>query len=202
MIFRALENHINSVDTVGSNKLFNKALIYLDLGRFAVNAACDIMSDVSKKINLLGLIGFIGTIILIVGVFLNWVTLDYNIILTKGSESLTGWDIYGNADYKDLFEYSYAPLVALVCGVISLITTLLPIVYQNEKVNKLLGIVTLILAVVAIVISTLFYTNVTDSISYLGMSASTSVGLGFWLCLVGAIITAVGGILDILKKVN
>ena len=48
------------------------------------------MSDTTRKVNLFGLIGFIGTIILIVGVFLNWVTLDYNVIITKGSETVTG----------------------------------------------------------------------------------------------------------------
>ena len=163
------------------------------------------MSETTSKVNLFGLIGFIGTIILIVGVFLNWVTLDYNVIITKGSESVTGWTLLNDADYKEVFDYVYAPLVALVCGVISLITTLLPIVYRNENVTRVLGIVTLILAVVAIVISVMFYTNVTDSISItlpiLGtLSASTSVGIGFWLCMVGAIITAVGGIVDILKN--
>ena len=32
------------------------------------------------------------------------------------------------------------------------------------------------------------------------MSASVGVDIGFWLCMVGAIITAVGGIVDILKN--
>ena len=118
------------------------------------------MSETTSKVNLFGLIGFIGTIVLIVGVFLNWVTLDYNVIITKGSESVTGWTIFSDADYKDVFEYAYAPIVALVCGVISLITTLLPIVYKNERVTRVLGIVTLILAVVAIVIGFLFYGGV------------------------------------------
>ena len=94
----------------------------------------------------------------------------------------------------------YAPLVALVCGVISLITTLLPIVYKNEKVTRVLGIVTLILAVVAIVIGFMFYGSVGDSVEILGMSASVGVDIGFWLCMVGAIITAIGGIVDILKN--
>ena len=158
------------------------------------------MSETTSKVNLFGLIGFIGTIILIVGVFLNWVTLDYNVIITKGSESVTGWTLLNDADYKEVFDYVYAPLVALVCGVISLITTLLPIVYKNEKVTRILGIVTLILAVVAIVIGFMFYGGVGDSVEILGMSASVGVDIGFWLCMVGAIITAIGGIVDILKN--
>ncbi len=159
------------------------------------------MSETASKVNLFGLIGFIGTIILIVGVFLNWVTVEVTLpIVGSSSESLTGWDIFNDADYKDAFEYSYAPIVALVCGVISLITTLLPIVYKNEKVTRILGIVTLILAVVAIVIGFLYYGSVNDSVSFFGASATVSVAIGFWLCMVGAIITAVGGIVDILKN--
>ncbi len=158
------------------------------------------MSETTSKINLFGLIGFIGTIILIVGVFLNWTTFEFSSFLGSSSDSITGWDIFSNEDYKDVFEYSYAPVIALVCGIISLITTILPVVHKDEKVTKLLGIVTLILAVIAIVIGFLFYGNVSDSVTIAGMSATTSVAVGFWLCMVGAIITAVGGIVDILKN--
>ena len=158
------------------------------------------MSETTSKVNLFGLIGFIGTIILIVGVFLNWVTLDLSSIIGNKSVSISGWNSYGDADYKGRFEYAYAPLIALVCGVISLITTLLPIVYKNEKVTKILGIVTLILAVVAIVISVLFYTNISESYDLYLATYTSSVAVGFWLCLVGAIITALGGIVDILKN--
>ena len=158
------------------------------------------MSETTSKVNLFGLIGFIGTIILIVGVFLGWITLEYGAFGSTESMSATGWEIFNDEDYKDVFEYSYAPIIALVCGVISLITTLLPIVYKNEKVTRILGIVTLILAVVAIVIGFMFYGGVGDSVEIFGMSASVGVDIGFWLCMVGAIITAIGGIVDILKN--
>ena len=158
------------------------------------------MSETASKVNLFGLIGFIGTIILIVGVFLNWVTLDLSSLIGSTSTEITGWDLYGNEDYKDLFEYSYAPLIALVCGVISLITTILPVVYKNEKITRVLGIVTLILAVVAIVIGVLFYSNISETYDLLLATYTSSVGIGFWLCMVGAIITAIGGIVDILKN--
>lgn len=160
------------------------------------------MTDM-KKINLMGLIGLIGVIILIVGVFLNWVDFSIESIVLDKTWSITGWDIFGNEDYSELFEYSYAPVIALACGIIALITTILPIVYNNEKINKLLGIITLILAVVAIVIGFLFYGSVSDSMSVPSIGTATAgVAIGFWLCIVGAVITALGGILDIMKKDN
>ena len=170
------------------------------IGRYAVQLHVINMSETTSKVNLFGLIGFIGTIILIVGVFLNWVTLDLSSLIGSTSTEITGWDLYGNEDYKDLFEYSYAPLIALVCGVISLITTILPVVYKNEKITRVLGIVTLILAVVAIVIGVLFYSNISETYDLLLATYTSSVGIGFWLCMVGAIITAIGGIVDILKN--
>ena len=36
--------------------------------------------------------------------------------------------------------------------------------------------------------------------TYEGFGATIEVGIGFWLCMVGAIITALGGVLDIIKK--
>lgn len=158
------------------------------------------MSETTSKINLFGLIGFIGTIILIVGVFLNWTTFENSMIFVGSSSgSITGWDIY-NGEHSDWFEYAYAPIIALVCGIISLITTLLPVVHKDEKVTKILGIVTLILAVIAIVVGFLFYGDVSNGVDYGVGTFTISVAVGFWLCMVGAIITAVGGIVDILKN--
>ena len=71
---------------------------------------------------------------------------------------------------------------------------------QNETLNKVLGIVSLILAIVTIVIMFLFMGEWTADATYEGFGATIEVGIGFWLCMVGAIITALGGVLDIIKK--
>ena len=157
------------------------------------------MAD-TKSINLMGLVGVLGAIILIVGVFLSWVDVTFSAgIFGSETESFSGINI---ADYEhaDELAYSYAPIIALAAGIISLIACALPIFMQNETLNKVLGIVSLILAIVTIVIMFLFMGEWTADATYEGFGATIEVGIGFWLCMVGAIITALGGVLDIIKK--
>lgn len=96
-----------------------------------------------------------------------------------------------------MFSYNYAPLVALVCGIISLIAMIVPMVLPAKNIGKMLGAVGLILAIVALILTALFYSdfdNAMYGIEYL------DVGAGVWIVMVGSIITILGGILDIVKK--
>ncbi|MDO5861508.1 MAG: hypothetical protein Q4Q58_01725 [Thermoplasmata archaeon] len=152
-----------------------------------------------SKANVLGIIGLIGAILLIVGVFLTWAEASFDIVIYSASESYTGWDIYSEG--MDA-EYNYAPLVALIAGVVAIITTIIPIVLKNATANRLLGVITLILAVVAIVLMVLFYGQM-ETLEISGYTvASVTAGYGLWVSIAGAVILALGGIVDIVKKYN
>ena len=161
-----------------------------------------------KELNLLGIIALLGAIFLIVGVFLNWITLEG----WGDTDSVTGWDIYSDSEDSDVVKYTYAPLIALVCGIISLVLMILPTIMNTEKfsqINNILGIVALILAIVAVILCVLF---MTQSIEVAGVKFDSlkdyyeTVGIdfkwaiGFWLTLIGGIITAVGGLMPIIKN--
>lgn len=177
-----------------------------------------------KEMNPLGIIGIIGAIILVVGVFLGWIG------PTSGSgTTYTGWNIWNNVDglfkphTEDLglgyIKYSgvpgyFAPLVALICGIISIILMIVPTIMGGDKFGKIgdiLGIVALILAIVVVICALLMYTgSVTidtytaggELVSHISEKvASDGVGfkVGFWLVLVGGIITMIGGLMPILK---
>ncbi len=157
-----------------------------------------------KNLNLLGIIALIGAILLIVGVFFDW--LSYTVI---AKHSFSGWDIWSDKEsIKNFVGYGYVPLLALICGVISLILMILPVVMNVDRfktINDILGIVVLILAIIVIVLGIVWYTQTVAS-TPLGLKHSVkltdwySVGSGFWLTLVGAIITAVGGLMPIVKN--
>ncbi|MDO5853783.1 MAG: hypothetical protein Q4Q62_07050 [Thermoplasmata archaeon] len=152
-----------------------------------------------SKANLLGIIGLVGAVLMIVGVFLAWMEASFDIVIYSTSQSYTGWQIYTEGMEG---SYNYASLVALIAGIVALITTIIPIVLKNATANRALGIVTLILAVVAIVLMVLFYGDM-DALVVEGHTvASTTAGIGFWLSMVGGIVLAVGGIVDIVKKYN
>lgn len=160
----------------------------------------------TSKYNPLGIVGLIGSILMIVGVFLTWAEVSAHVFGAEIlNETFSGMDVYNGVDVLGdsvvMFDYNYAPIVALVAGVIALITTILPIFYNKKPaVSKALGIISLILAVVSIVITFLFYGQM-DSVAVGGlMDASVSAGIGVWLAVAGAVILAIGGIIDIAKK--
>ena len=159
-----------------------------------------------KNMNLMGLIGLVGAVILVVGVFLGWLTPDYN-----NAPTYSGWDIQNDVDgitsgwggyYK--LSYTFVPVVALICGIISLALMVLPTFMNMEKyqqINNFLGIIALILALVVVICGLLFYTqNVPGLLKDYPLTDYYNVGIGFWLVLIGGIITLIGGIMPILKN--
>ena len=153
------------------------------------------MANVSKG-NILGILALIGAILMIVGVFISWVSLD---IIILGSEDYSGWQVYSDEMFSDA-EYNYAPLITLVAGIVAFFTAVLPIVLKKPAVNRALGVVSLILGIVALVLMVLFYGQM-DSIEIGGYTlASASAGTGLWISLVGAILLVLGAIVDIAGK--
>ena len=168
-----------------------------------------------KNINLLGIIALVGAIILVVGVFLGWLTPSG----ATDPKTYTGWDIQNNVDnIKSGFTlfgvtvpglgYAFVPLVALICGIISLILMIVPTVMNTEKfemINNILGIVALIAAAVVVICGLLFYMqSMTTTVGMVEVTKKITeyytFGIGFWLVLVGGIITLVGGLMPILKN--
>jgi amino acid transporter len=148
-----------------------------------------------KNMNLLGIIAIIGAVILIVGVFLTW--------LSIGDATASGWKVYTDGSNGDL-KYTYVPLLALICGIISLVLMIVPTFMNVEKfkqINMILGIIALILAIVVVICGILFYTQ---SWTALGVTIKLTdiykIGIGFWLVLIGGIITMVGGLMPIIKE--
>ena len=170
-----------------------------------------------KNMNPLGAIGILGTILMIIGVFLAWMTVDN--IVAPGSTTYTGMDIFNQVDGIKSFDYGYAsfsgmkytfvPMAALVCGIISLLLMILP-TFMNmsnfQQINNILGIVALVLSVVVVIFGLLFgLQEATITV----MGAETKLGLfaghvtakaGYWLTMVGAVITLVGGAMPIVKN--
>ena len=176
-----------------------------------------------KEMNPLGIIGIIGAIILVVGVFLGWISAKD----VADAKVYSGWDIWNNVDsIKSGIDatvagtgvktsgvpYGFLPLVALICGIISIVLMIIPTIMGKDKLGNLggiLGLIALILAVVVVIVGILFYTGSITAEEFVGgtsvakqttkLTAECNIGLGFWLVLVGGIITMIGGLMPILK---
>ena len=158
----------------------------------------------TKDMNFLGIVGIVGAVILVLGVFLTWGSYENFIGETI---KLTGMDFF-NGKGMDGTKFTWVPLVALICGIISLLLMILPTFVNVEKfqqINNILGIVALVAALLVIIFGILF---ITQEFTYdWGITKFTkkftdfySLGIGYWLTLIGAIITFIGGIMPILKN--
>lgn len=156
----------------------------------------------SKNLNLLGIIAIIGAVLLVVGVFMTWLSNDF--------ATYSGMNVFNNeVNIKDAIGYGYCPILALICGIISLVLMIVPTVMNVDKfkkINDILGIIALILSIVVIIVGLLWYTQTIDIVSIFGLKYTAkltelyTIGTGFWLTLVGAVITAVGGLMPIVKN--
>ena len=155
-----------------------------------------------NKVNILGILGIIGAILLIVCVFLPWMdfTASSSLFGESYTETISGWDAYH--DIGSEMSYSYAPLVALICGIISVISMILPVAMNVPKVNKIFGIIALILAIVSIVLMILFKGEISTDLIDLGQigSVTVSAGYGLWMGVVGAVLIIIAGLYDIIRK--
>lgn len=149
------------------------------------------MTDV-KSVNWLGVIAIIGALLMIIGVFLSW----YTVSGMGESETASGWEIATDGD--GVFNYSYAPYVSLVCGIICLIGMIVPMVLPAKNIGKGLSILGLILAIVTIIVAAL-YASDAPSLN-LGDLGRMGVGAGVWVVIVGAVLTVIGGIIDFFVK--
>ena len=156
----------------------------------------------TKDMNFLGIIAIVGALLMVIGVFLTWGTLDLAIF---GSKALSGMDFFNKGDYVlDGTKYTWVPLVSLICGIVALLAMILPTFFNTEQfkqINNILGIVALVLALLIFIFGILF---ATQSFTYLGTSHSFTyyykLGIGYWFVIIGAVITFIGGIMPILKN--
>ena len=152
-----------------------------------------------KSINLLAIIGIIGGAMMIVGVFLNWININ---VAGISIGTATGWDIFDGLKDVSQIKYTFLPLLDLIAGILAVIMLIVP-TFANvdgyKKANNILGIIITILSIVVIVISILFMTQSWD-LSLVTIHMSDYIQYGFWITLIGAIITLIGGIMPIAKN--
>jgi len=136
---------------------------------------------------------------MIVGVFLSWAEVNF---LGVSLGTISGWEIFSNSDVGEIVKYTYVPLIALIGGILAIVVMIIPTFANTDNLKKagnILGIVALIVAIVVVIMGILFMTQSWDILGKT-ISMTSYVQYGFWLTLIGAIITAIGGIMPIAKN--
>lgn len=161
---------------------------------------------------LIGAFGIVGAVLMIVCVFLEWGSVELT-VLSTGKFTFNGLGLYTDATVYDgipsikisnlgVGNYSYAPIVVLISGIIGIVATVIPMFVKNEAASRGLGIIALILAVVSIVLMVLCIGDLSDKSGFYDIlfKYAVNASYGAYIGIVGALLMVVGGIADIAKK--
>ena len=153
----------------------------------------------ASKFNPIGIIAVIGAVLMVVGVFLNWMDITTSVVGFEKTTSYSGWEVFNNEDLAEGLEYSFAPIVTLVLGILCLIFTIVPMA-RNGKAGKVLTALALLMSIVTVIMCILFYTDITSELDLEIVVSSVSAGAGLWVSLVGSILVIIGGMANLVKK--
>lgn len=141
-------------------------------------------------------IGIVGAILVAVSFFLTWGT------YTLGSlvENYAGMDFF-NRDAIDPDAWqNMIPMVALILAIVALVISVVPGEYLGgAKTEKLLGIVSIFIAIVLLIVTILFMVWFNDFAGML-ILGKMSFGIGTYLCLIGSILVFIVGVLPVIKN--
>lgn len=141
------------------------------------------------KSNLFGILAIVGGLLMIVGVFMDWVVFDLGFL---GTETVSGMEVLDELGSDEVSMY--APMIALVIGVVSLLVGGVSLLGKADDMKRIMSIATIILAIIVVIFAFMF--NGELSGDDFGI---VEAGAGLWIALVGGIVSAVGGVLGIVK---
>ena len=141
------------------------------------------------KSNLFGILAIVGGLLMIVGVFMDWVVFDFGFL---GTETVSGMEVLDELESDEVSMY--APMIALVIGVVSLLVGGVSLLGKADDMKRIMSIATIILAIIFVIFAFMF--NGELSGDDFGI---VKAGAGLWIALVGGIVSAVGGVLGIVK---
>ena len=141
------------------------------------------------KSNLFGILAIVGGLLMIVGVFMDWVVFDLGFL---GTETVSGMEVLDELESDEVSMY--APMIALVIGVVSLLVGGVSLLGKADDMKRIMSIATIILAIVVVIFAFMFNGELSDD-----DFGIVEAGAGLWIALVGGIVSAVGGVLGIVK---
>ncbi|OUJ18879.1 hypothetical protein AMET1_0530 [Methanonatronarchaeum thermophilum] len=146
------------------------------------------MSENSSKpdsFNIFVLLGLFGSLFVISGVFLEWVTVDAGFV----TESLTGWDLYTAPEDSTIY-----PIVVLIGGVFGLVGSLLS--FESGLVGSA-GSLAILVGTIVVIYGLFSFSGYLSELMAHPYAADLEYSYGFW-CSVGGSVALLFGNLTLL----
>lgn len=156
----------------------------------------------SMNVSIWTILLVIGGLLAFIGMFLDYIVVTVDLFVTTETEGLTGLDLLDTEDEYGAFSYvAKFPLVIGIVGILALLSGILPMFVKGQ--DKVFTIAGAVLAIVAVVLAIWFFVQgvgdglFVDEWAQAMWGDSLSAGVGLYLALVGSIVAAVGGILNL-----
>jgi len=133
-------------------------------------------------------VGIIGSILVLVGIFLPWASAG----AFGFSISFSGWDMnslsstWGGGSIWQVIGLLAIGLICIVFAIMEAIAA------------KVSGALVLVFGI----ISTLIAFSALNEISPVSSIPGASIGIGIWICIIGSIIVAIGGLIGVLHQAS
>ena len=155
------------------------------------------MANFKLDAKMMGLLTFIGSVIVIVAAFLTWIT--YEGVLT-GTTNYGGMNL---GDYTDGWQANI-PLISLILAVIMIVVEIVDYM-KPEMLAKYVSIIVFVLSLVILALGILFITwDIFGTLATAGITvAEVKVGMGCYVAIIGAaisLILSVGQAFEAFKK--
>ncbi|MBE6528462.1 MAG: hypothetical protein E7Z64_04775 [Thermoplasmata archaeon] len=151
---------------------------------------------------LLNLIIVVAAVIMLIGVYTTWMSVD---IPGLADESLTGWEIYDDTEEPEDFDETcakYAPLVTLIFAIL-LILVPIATMFISNTVAKIGSALAIPFSIVSLFFLIKTYMYIKDKIDEAGIFGDyIEIGFGLYLSMVGCIVAIVGGFIAIFVLKN
>jgi len=147
-------------------------------------------NDIMTKIP--AIVVIIGAIVAIVAFFLAWLTIS--------GTSFNGMDLMNNKEsIKDLLNNSWQLMIPLICLILAIIVAIAAIISMFIEIPKMyLNIGYIIFGLVILILAVVFFTAQCESDFINGtFKFADNASAGVWVALVGGVIIALSGVLDI-----
>ncbi len=146
-------------------------------------------------------IGILGAVLVVISFFLAWGT---GTVPLFGETQYTGMDFFDKGvpfTDNDAWQNTI-PMAALILAIVALVISIVPGEYLGgAKTEKIIGLISILIAIVMLVIIALFMVWFSD---YTGetMGFSVKFGVGAYLGLIGSILVFIVGVLPMFKSIE
>ena len=147
----------------------------------------------TNNLNLLGMIGLVGAVMMICGTFMTWIGKPLY---------LSGWDFFIKWTEILKIKNTFLPVLDVILGAVIFALMILPTFCNKDhfrKLNIIFGLTTAVLAAALLILSVLFMVK-EITVMFFPIRIIDYLDIGFWMTFAGTVAVLIGGFMPLAKN--